>query len=485
MDYNTNQENNIIDAVETNPNTFTSQRKARKKHPLAKKIGVFVLCGTFFGAAAGGAFVGTSYMVGGNQSTSNSVSSSTAQSLAALTTTNTNSSYKASNTITGSSSTLSVADIASTCMPSIVAITNIGVTDVMTFWGNMQQESESCGSGVIIGKTDSELLIVTNYHVIEGSQNLTVVFSYDESNTEPSAVEAYVKGYDEDKDLAVIAISADNLTEEMTSQLSIATIGSSDDLALGEQVVAIGNALGYGQSVTTGIVSALNRTITSSDTTSTDDNKYIQTDAAINPGNSGGALFNMDGELVGINSAKIASSEVEGMGYAIPISDVSSLIEDLMNQTARTTVVDTENRGYLGISGTDITSSVAAAYGFPEGIYVSSVTEGSAADQAGLVKGNIITKFDGKSVSSISSLQNLLTYYSAGETVAITIQVADGSDYTEKEVNVTLSSAKDAGITTSNSNTQTAPSYGSNSGNSDNSNNYSNGYSDFFQNFFR
>ena len=257
MDYNTNHDNNIIDAVETNQNTFTSQRKARKEHPLAKKVGVSVLCGTFFGAAAGGAFAGTSYMIGANQSSTSSVNSSTAQSLAALTTTNTNSSYKPTNTITEPSNTLSVADIASTCMPSIVAITNIGVKDVMTFWGNMQQPSESCGSGVIIGKTDSELLIVTNYHVIEGSQNLTVVFSYDEDNAEPSAVEAHVKGYDQDKDSAVIAISADDLTKDMTSQLSIATIGSSNDLARGEQVVAIGNALGYGQSVTTGIVKVL------------------------------------------------------------------------------------------------------------------------------------------------------------------------------------------------------------------------------------
>lgn len=482
MDYNFNHDNNIIDSVETNQNTFTSQRKAKKKHPIAKKIGVFVLCSTLFGAAAGGAFAGSSYLIGNNQTTTNSVSTNTTQSIAALTTASNTSSYTSTNVMTGSSSTLSVADIVSTCMPSIVAITNIGVTDVMTFWGNIQQESESCGSGVIIGQTDSELLIVTNYHVIADSSNLTVVFSYDEDSEEPSAVEAFVKGYDEYKDLAVIAIPTESLTEDMTSQLSIATIGSSDDLVLGQQVVAIGNALGYGQSVTTGIVSALNRTLTTSESTTEEPNKYIQTDAAINPGNSGGALFNLNGELVGINSAKIASDEVEGMGYAIPISDVYSLIEDLMNQTTRTTVIDTKDRGYLGISGTDISSSIAAAYGFPEGIYVSSVIEGSAADQAGLVKGNIITKFDGKSVSSISQLQTLLTYYSAGETVTMTIQVPEGSEYVEQEVSVTLSSAEDAGITTSNSTAEATPSYGSDSYNYYNNNN--NGYSYGYQGSF-
>lgn len=461
MENNFKPDNNIIDMTETTKDTYTAKRKARRTHPVAKKIGVFVLSGTLFGAAAGGAFTGTSYLTKNTTTnTTNSQVTSTEESGTASLTTSNNSGIKATNTYnsTSTNSTLSVSDIATNCMPSIVAITNVGVTDVMTMWGTMQQESESCGSGVIIGKTDSELLIVTNYHVIESSNTLTVVFSYDEDSSNasdgPNAVEAYIKGYDEDKDLAVIAISMDNLSQDVLDQISIATVGSSDDLVLGEQVVAIGNALGYGQSVTTGIVSALNRTISTSSTdgtTSDDSNKYIQTDAAINPGNSGGALFNMNGELVGINSAKIASSEVEGMGYAIPISDVYDLIQELMNETTRTDVVAEENRGYLGITGNDVTSDISSAYGFPEGVYVSSVTEGSAADNAGIVKGNIITKFDGKTVSSLSQLQNLLTYYSAGETVTMTLQVAEGSSYTEKEISVTLSSAEEAGITTSNS----------------------------------
>lgn len=479
MDYNFNQNNNnvnndinhsnnIIDAVETPTGTYTEQRKARKKHPMAKKVGVFVLCGTLFGATAGAAFTGTTYLIHKNVP---GIELSTTTQTATLTTA-TDNGIKATNTVnsTNSSSSMSVSDIATNCMPSIVAITNQGVTDVMTFWGKMQQQSESCGSGVIVGKTDKELLIVTNYHVIANSNTLTVVFSYDEDNEKPSAVEAYVKGYDEDRDLAVIAISADDLTDDMLNQLKIATIGSSSDLALGEQVVAIGNALGYGQSVTTGIVSALNRTIsTSSDGTSTtdDNNKYIQTDTAINPGNSGGALFNMKGELVGINSAKIAADAVEGMGYAIPISDVFDLIQDLMNQTTRTEVIAEEKRGYLGISGSNVTSDISAAYGFPEGIFVSSVVEGSAADKAGIAKGNVITKYDGKSIRTISTLQNLLTYYKAGETVKVTIQVQNGSEYEEKEVDVTLSTAKEANITTtpSTDNSNNSKSYGN--GNSD------------------
>lgn len=487
MDNNFNHDDNIINAIETTKDTYTAQRKARKKHPVAKKIGVFVISGTLFGVAAGTAFTGSSYLIRQTANkTVNSQASSATTEQATLTSSN-NSGVKATNTSTSNTtlSGLSVSEIATQCMPSIVAITSIGVTDVRTMWGTMEQQSESSGSGVIIGQTDSELLIVTNYHVIEGNSTLTVVFSYDEDSDEPTPVEAYVKGYDENKDLAVIAISIEDLSEDALSQISVATVGSSDDLLLGDQVVAIGNALGYGQSVTTGIVSALNRTLSSSSTdgTSSDDtNKYIQTDTAINPGNSGGALFNINGELVGINSAKIASDEVEGMGYAIPISDVYDLIQELMNQTTRTDVVAEENRGYLGITGSDVTSDISSAYGFPEGIYVASVAEGSAANKARIVKGYIITKFDGKSISSVSQLQNLLTYYEASETVTITLQVPEGSSYTEKEVQVTLSSAKEAGITTSNSTTNNGTqndasgSYGSQYDNSNDSNNSSSNY---------
>ena len=459
MNYKFNLDDTNMDVIQTAVDTYTSPKKSPKKHKVAKKIGVFVLSGTLFGVAAGGAFTGTSNYLNKSSQTANTSTiqdaNSNGQTNATLTTSTKDSANVLSTTTSNATDGMSVADIANNCMPSIVAITNVGVTDVMTYWGKMQQESESCGSGVIIGKTDDELLIVTNYHVIEGNNTLTVVFSYDEDSDKPNAVEAYTKGYDADKDLAVIAIPVANLTDDELSKISVATVGNSTDLSLGEQVVAIGNALGYGQSVTTGIVSALNRTITSSsDSSNTSNtaettNKYIQTDAAINPGNSGGALFNMAGELVGINSAKIASDGVEGMGYAIPISDVYDLIEKFMNETTRTQVVDEADRGYLGITGSDITSEISSAYGFPEGIYVTNVTSQSAADKASIVAGNIITKFDGKSVSSLRDLQKLLTYYLAGETVTMTIAVQEDSSFTEKEISVTLSSSDDAGISSS------------------------------------
>ena len=481
MDYNFNQ--NMDNSENTTSETLNVEQNVsytptpKKNHKLAKKIGVFMICGAVFGASAGVAFGGSNYFIGIKKSTS------TSSSLASLTTTATNQAL--SSTVAKDTGAYTVRDIVKNCMPSIVAITNMGVTDVRTMWGTFQQESQSAGSGVIIGKTDSELLIVTNYHVVEGSKNLTVVFSYDEGNEQANAVEAYIKGYDSSKDLAVIGISAKNLTKEITDNLSIATIGNSNKLELGESVVAIGNALGYGQSVTSGIVSALNRSIIDDSGIGSED-KYIQTDAAINPGNSGGALFNMNGELIGINSAKIADSKVEGMGYAIPISDVYELIQDLMNQTTRTEVIDEAKRGYLGITGTDVTSDVSTTFGLPLGVYVSSVTEGSAAQKAGLVKGNIITKFDGKTVSNISSLQNLLTYYKAGEKVKMTIKVQNGSDYEEKEITVTLSSAKDAGIKEQSKNdnkTQQLPSSNSGSNENKNRNSYPN-FDDWFNHFF-
>lgn len=438
-----NDNNNVVDAFETENNKFETSKKNKKNYGFAKKIGVFALSGLILGTTAGGAFTATSYLFPAKSTTTES-SALQGSTQSSLQTTLTNYDSSGSSKVTGA-----IQEIAAKGLPSVVAITNIGVSEVMTMWGNMQQESESCGSGIIVGKTDTELLMVTNYHVIADSNTLTVVFSYDEASEEPNAVEAYVKGYDESKDLAVIAISMDNLTDDVLSQIGVAAIGDSDALNLGEQVVAIGNALGYGQSVTTGIVSALNRTISTDESGNSDGNEYIQTDAAINPGNSGGALFNMNGELVGINSAKIASDEIEGMGYAIPISDVKDMIEDMMNQTARTEVYSGEEKGYLGITGTDVTDSANSTYGIPTGVYVYSVEENSAAANAGITKGDVITKFDGKSVTSSSQLQNLVTYYKAGETVTVTIQTQGASGYEEKEVSVTLgkSAVKDQSTT--------------------------------------
>ena len=334
-----------------------------------------------------------------------------------------------------------VADVAAAVLPAVVSITNKSVQEVQNLFGmygmygygngrSYTYESESCGSGIIIGQNDEELLICTNYHVIDDATELTVGFVDDE------VCEAVLKGGDESNDLAVVSVKLEDIPDDTLSQIRIAEIGSSDDLVIGEQVVAIGNALGYGQSVTTGIVSALNRQI--------DLDGYnidlIQTDAAINPGNSGGALLDMNGRIIGINSAKASSSGVEGMGYAIPISYARSILEDLMNKQTRTEVVDEEDSSYVGIAGQDVTSDMASVYGIPEGIYVTEVAEGSPAEEAGLQKGDIIVKFDSDSISSMSGLKSLLQYYAAGEEVKITISRADDGEYTEQDLTITLGS---------------------------------------------
>ena len=375
-----------------------------------------------FGGVASGTFLGINYAAGYTpgalQAQQDSGSESGAESPAA------SSSSLMTTTASASQSenkgSMDVSDIASAVMPSIVSITNRSVQEVQNYFsifgygGQMQpQETESCGSGIIIGENDSELLIVTNYHVVEDADTLSACF------IDNQVYEANLKGANPDNDLAVIAIPLENISDDTLSQIKIATVGDSDALKVGEQVVAIGNALGYGQSVTTGIVSATDRTLqteASAVSTATEDlPTYIQTDAAINPGNSGGALVNMDGEVIGINSAKLASTEVEGMGYAIPISRVSDIIETLMNETTRTKVSDAE-KSSIGITGITVNEAINEAYDIPAGVYVAEVTEGSGADEAGIRQGDVITAFDGKEVTDIQQLQELLQYYSAGET---------------------------------------------------------------------
>ncbi|MDO4307657.1 MAG: trypsin-like peptidase domain-containing protein [Eubacteriales bacterium] len=282
-------------------------------------------------------------------------------------------------------------------------------------------------------------MIATNYHVIEDAETVSVSF------IDGNSYEATVNGYDEDRDLAVVSVSLDDISDDTLDEISVAAIGSSDDLQVGEQVVAIGNALGYGQSVTTGIVSAKNRRLDGSVQDFDSDNadeadgvNLIQTDAAINPGNSGGALLNMDGEVVGINSAKLASTEVEGMGYAIAISDVADVLENLMNETPREKVED-GNHGVLGITGTSVSDEAVQVYGMPAGVYVTEITEDSGADEAGIKKNTIITEFNGKRVKDIQTLVDLLEYYEPGEEVELTVEVIDGDGYKEKTVTVTLS----------------------------------------------
>ena len=414
--------------------TVTKHTTKKKKRVWRKAVALSLVCGIVAGAAFG---------VANNLSTMLMVSKIPIQ----------NTKVTLSQSEKGYTEESVISQIAQASMPSIVAITNRGESDVLTFFGKYTQESTSSGSGIIIGKNDTELLIVTNYHVVANSKELSVVFSSVEEKLEAGVngsvdienneliPQAIVKGYNSDKDLAVIAVSLSDIPAEVFSEIKIATIGDSSALKPGDSVVAIGNALGYGQSVTTGIISAVNRKITMESSTGTNlvTNSFIQTDAAINPGNSGGALLNMAGELIGINSVKIASSGVEGMGYAIPITDVSSIIDELMIKETRS-VVDEDKQGFLGISGQDVTASVSQSFGMPEGVFIVSVMENLAADNAGIKKGNIITEIDGYKVASIAQLQERLTYYKKGETVKVKIQVQSENGYKEKTVQVKLSS---------------------------------------------
>ena len=395
------------------------QEPQKPKKPFPKKVVAIALSAVLVGGLAGAAFEGGSYLTGKvlGKNSSSTTSSNKVVTSAQLTTAN-------------SSVTSDISTIVENAMPSIVSITNMSVQKVQSFFGGYQEvPSESAGSGIIVGQNDSELLVVTNNHVVENSETLTVTFCNEES------VEAAVKGTDSARDLAVVAVPLDSIPDDTMSQIKTAVIGDSDSLKVGEPAIAIGNALGYGQSVTTGIISAKDRSIEGYD------GSYIQTDAAINPGNSGGALLNINGEVIGINSAKISDSTVEGMGFAIPISDVSDIIQNLMNKETRTKVAEDE-QGYLGIKGYDVNETGAQMYNMPTGVYIAEVTKDGAAEKAGLSKGTIITAFDGNSVTSMDSLKGQLAYYKAGETVTITVQVPENNgEYTESEVEVTLTKA--------------------------------------------
>ncbi len=388
----------------------------KPKKGYMKKVALVVGAAVLFGAVGGVTMQGTSYLTGKllGKNTKSTVGTTKTVSNAKLTT--------STSTVTSD-----VSDIVENTLPSIVSITNMSVQEVQNFFGGIsQQESESAGSGIIISQNDSELLVVTNNHVVEGSDTLTVTFN------DGNSVEAQIKGTDSARDLAVVAVPLDKISDDTMNAIKVATLGDSDSLKVGEPAIAIGNALGYGQSVTTGIVSATGRTIDGFD------GEYIQTDAAINPGNSGGALLNANGEVIGINSAKINSSAVEGMGFAIPISDASDVIQNLMNKETRSKVSD-EERGYLGIKGYDVSEEGAQMYNMPTGVYVKEVMSGGGAEKAGLTKGSIITGFEGSSISGMSSLQEQLQYYKAGEEVTLTVQIPDkNGEYTEKDIKVTL-----------------------------------------------
>ena len=433
-----------------------------KIRKIAKKGLTFSLCAVLAGGLAAGSFEGVNKLAGWSGATTVEAASNkdeTTLTYAKSEKKDADASDSKSDTGKDTGSTakgsLDVSEIVSEALPSIVSITTKSVQEVQNYFGmygmygyapqQQEQEVEGSGSGIIVGKNDDELLIATNYHVVEGADTLSVAF------TDGNAVEASVKGFDEERDLAVVSVSLDDVKDDTMDAISIAKIGSSDDLKVGEQVIAIGNALGYGQSVTTGIVSAKNRRMDSDNNTVTDGSddssdgvNLIQTDAAINPGNSGGALLNMEGEVVGINSAKLASTEVEGMGYAIAISDVTDILQNLMNETSRDKLDDSEH-GVLGIKGSSVSSEAVQMYGIPAGVFVKKVTEGGAADKAGLKENSVITEFNGKTVSSINQLIEYLSYYEPDEEVELTVQVPHGTSYKEETVKVTLDENTDAG----------------------------------------
>lgn len=325
-----------------------------------------------------------------------------------------------------------VTQVVEAVMPACVSITNNFTQTVQDFWGQTYSQDETAsGSGIIIGENEQELLIVTNNHVVDSTEQLYVQFIDGET------VEAQVKGTDASADLAVVAVKLDTIANSTKQEICIARMGDSDSLKIGEPAIAIGNALGYGQSVTTGVISALNRKIENSN--SEEGTSLIQTDAAINPGNSGGALLNMRGEVIGINSNKIGGSSIEGMGYAIPISTARPIIEDLMERQTRTKYSE-EERGYLGISCINVTSDLSENFSMPQGIFVAQVYSGTGAEAAGLVRGNIVVAFDGVTVQNQEELTKQMQYYKAGESVEITIMVNSANGYQQKNVTVTLSS---------------------------------------------
>ena len=403
------------------------KKKEHKKMPKAVAVTGLAL---MFGVVSSATFLTTNYVgtkvlkLGTTQKSTSTTSTSAVTSNASLT--------KTSSVVTSD-----VSSVVENVMPSIVSITNMSVQEVQNYFGGTsKQESESAGTGIIISQNDSELLVVTNNHVVAGSDTLTVTFA------DGNSVEANIKGTDSEYDVAVVAVPLDFISEDTKKAISVATLGDSTELKVGEPAIAIGNALGYGQSVTTGVISALNRSVSETDQTTGETTessvKLIQTDAAINPGNSGGALVNASGEVIGINSSKLVGDSVEGVGYAIPISDVSDLIENLMNQETKTKVAEAD-QGAIGIKGMSVSTEYSQQLNMPEGVYASEVTKGGGAEKAGMTRGCIITGINGTTVSSMDDLQEQLQYYAKGDEVELTIQVPQSNgEYQEQSVTVIL-----------------------------------------------
>ena len=434
--YNYSDTNTESGYIHYDSSSAIKQPKKKKKGGFGKTVAKCVVLALVFGSVSGAAFMGTNYI--GRQAMGTDAGAQASSSGSEL--------YKAdvapgTTTVANSSSDVNdVSDIVKNCMPSVVSITNVGTTEFQTFFGMYEQESQSSGSGIIIGRNDSEIVIVTNNHVVSGAKEISVYFNSDgEDADEDNVISAKVKGTDPNSDLAVVSVKLSDIDQETKGIIRTATFGESRQVKVGQAAVAIGNALGYGQSVTTGIISALGRNVTlQNDDGSSITNSLIQTDAAINPGNSGGALLNINGEVIGINSNKIAASQVEGMGYAIPISEARETIEGLMNQETKTKVAESE-RGFIGIEGVDVSQDTSQMYNMPMGVYISNVTRGGGAAKAGITKGSVITALNGSSVNSMAALQEQLQYYRAGETVTLTIETpGNNGEYTSQDVEVTL-----------------------------------------------
>lgn len=426
----------------------------RNQNSFQKKAGATIALAVIFGLVAAVVFQAANFAADRFLNTGKSVQIKTTDSVDLQETASDDST---ADKVLSDSENGTVAAVAQASMPSVVAITTVSVQEIPSFFGysSRQYKSASTGSGIIVGDNDDELLIATNNHVVDGATTLSVCFIGDDvANAETEtvnagdngdlnvedAVSAKIKGTDADNDLAVVAVKKSDIPEDTLNQIKIAQIGSSDDLAVGQQVVAIGNALGYGQSVTSGWISALNRTISTDD--GTNSTGLIQTDAAINPGNSGGALLNMKGELIGINSAKYADSAVEGMGYAIPISKAKPILEELMNRETREKV-DSSKKGYLGVSLASLTTEAIEMYNMPTGAFVRNVENDSPAQEAGICKGDIIVKFDGQKVSDGDDLLDKLQYYKSGEKIEAVIARATNGEYEENTVELTLGTRPD------------------------------------------
>lgn len=430
-------DNNIEREFTQDQQEQKKEKKVREKKPMTtgKKWVTVVAMALVFGLIAGGTMFGVNAAgnyLAGNDSSSDQVGQ-----------TQTTSSDSNSSSSDGSGQG-TVAEVAKNAMPSVVTISTMSVEEMRSFFGGTQQyEVQGAGTGVIVGENDTELLIATNNHVVEGATSLSVGFIDEES------VEGEVKGTDVNNDLAVVAVKLSDIPEDTMNQIKTATVGDSDDLQLGDQVVAIGNALGYGQSVTSGYVSALDRDLTLTDQSGTTINStgLIQTDAAINEGNSGGALLNMKGELIGINEAKSSSTStgaaVDNIGFAIPIDKAEESLQQLMNLKTREKV-DASQASYLGIRGEDVSAEASELYGIPTGAVITEVVENGPADQAGVKKGDILTELDGRSISSMAQLQDVLQYYAAGETVDLVVQRSDNGEYQAQTLSITLGSADDA-----------------------------------------